>query len=435
MNIFNRLTGIGVRSRLLIFFGVFSTFILVISFIIIMSAIHITESHLLSENMYYKIREVITYDIEKGQSPRLSPIEKLYSDDKSLETLGIPYVPEYYLDHNNGFFEVSGYPYSYFVYRLNQDGRNYFLEINQTEFEELEQNYLISFAIFACSGIFFTLLLACLASYQVMKPIKQIADAVKRSSETYEFKPLDIELPNDEIGYLARSCENSFKKISELLQSERLFASDVSHELRTQLAIIMTSSELLDTREFHSGSEKKALERIQNAVVFTEHLLTALLSLSRNKYTLDPDDLRDPVPVCETVIDLVRQKFKKKNVELIFRKEEYLSQGHEKKLPCAFLTTILENLLKNALRYTNNGGQVIVTLCSNTLTVTDNGAGIAEDDLKIIFEPLLRGRQAKGKGYGIGLSLVSRIASHIGWKISVSSSEGKGSTFTVIFEK
>ncbi|MEE4462117.1 ATP-binding protein, partial [Azotobacter chroococcum] len=87
-------------------------------------------------------------------------------------------------------------------------------------------------------------------------------------------------------------------------------------------------------------------------------------------------------------------------------------------------------LLRNALHYTENG-TVRLILENGGFRVEDSGAGIPADQRERIFQPFVRGEQARGEGLGLGLSLVKRICAHQGWQVRVSNLESGGSCFRV----
>ena len=90
----------------------------------------------------------------------------------------------------------------------------------------------------------------------------------------------------------------------------------------------------------------------------------------------------------------------------------------------------MNNLLRNAWHYTDSG-QVRLCLERGGFRVEDSGSGIAEDQHELIFQPFFRGPQARGEGLGLGLSLVKRICTHQGWRITVENRPSGGSCFRV----
>ena len=98
------------------------------------------------------------------------------------------------------------------------------------------------------------------------------------------------------------------------------------------------------------------------------------------------------------------------------------------------LNTVMTNLLRNALHYTEEGGiQLIIE--PNRFTVIDSGIGISAEDEKEIFNPFFRSEGARGDGLGLGLSLVKRICIHQGWSVEMKNNENQGSTFIVTIKK
>lgn len=94
----------------------------------------------------------------------------------------------------------------------------------------------------------------------------------------------------------------------------------------------------------------------------------------------------------------------------------------------------MANLLRNALHYTEHGF-VRLVLEGNGFRVEDSGAGIPHDQHEQIFQPFVRGPQARGEGLGLGLSLVKRICAKQGWTISVHNQAGGGTCFKVSFSQ
>ena len=94
------------------------------------------------------------------------------------------------------------------------------------------------------------------------------------------------------------------------------------------------------------------------------------------------------------------------------------------------LGTVIANLLRNALHYTEQG-HVRLVLESGGLRVEDSGVGIPIEQQSLVFEPFVRGSRARGEGLGLGLSLVKRICLHQGWRIELSDLPAGGSCFSI----
>ena len=109
----------------------------------------------------------------------------------------------------------------------------------------------------------------------------------------------------------------------------------------------------------------------------------------------------------------------------------YVVNDHSLRLYNAtFLQSVMGNLLRNALHYTEHGF-IRLTLTGNGFLVEDSGVGIPEEKREVMFEPFVRGTEKRGEGLGLGLSLVQRICENQGWSVSLSPVEPHGCRFHV----
>ena len=219
------------------------------------------------------------------------------------------------------------------------------------------------------------------------------------------------------------------------LNEERLrFFTNITHELRTPLTLILGPLEdLVADRSLTTGSRRK-VEMIYKSAGRLRDLINEILEFRKTetqnrRLTVAKDDIGH-------IIEEIVLNYK----ELNRNPEVVIVQQIEKPLPAVYfdsevITTVLNNLLSNALKYTERGS-IIVSVCSDgqdkvSLCVTDTGYGIARDALPHIFD---RYYQAKGshqaEGTGIGLALVKSLADLHEAELTVESEEGKGSRFT-----
>ena len=231
------------------------------------------------------------------------------------------------------------------------------------------------------------------------------------------------------------------KMAQELSGTETLridFIANVSHELKTPLAVIQNYGAMLQQPGL---SEEK---RIEYAGAVTD-AARRLASLITNILKLNKLENQQIYPVAETY-DLGEQlcecllsfenAWEKKNLEI----DTDIEEGVMVDMDAELLSLVWNNLFSNAIKFTETGGMVTLSLKSEgedaVVQVTDTGCGIAPEVGAHIFEKFYQGDTSHAsQGDGLGLALVKRVVDIIGGDISVSSQVGKGSTFTVKLRK
>jgi len=229
--------------------------------------------------------------------------------------------------------------------------------------------------------------------------------------------------------------------ISELRRLERVrrdFVANVSHELKTPLTSIQGFVETLLSGAIHDQDNNvRFLQRIEVNVRRLTSLVSDLLSLAKIEsgqlvVERGPVDWRD---VLEGVLRLRESALTKKGLtlEIVGRERAVLVRGDREAM-----TQVLDNLLDNAIQYSNAPGRIVVRFWSEKkrgfVSVTDPGIGIPPADLDRIFERFYRVDKARSRavgGTGLGLSIVKNLVLRMEGEVKVESVEGKGSTFTV----
>ena len=415
----------GIRFRLMTAFGVFTFLVIGACMAALSFSIPFTESHLISENQYYTLKGIIEQDIGRGRPPRLIPIKKLYASVPEVNGIAIPLIPEAYREAPEGYSEFEDESHSAFLYRMEHAGVSYILETDQTEFEEIEHRLSRYVMLFAAAAFLLSLMLGWALGQMVTKPVRELAREVRRCAESPVFRPLAMKVEDDEVGYLAKTCERSMRQLHELLEQERLFASDLSHELRTDLAVVATTSELLEELGGLSARQLSQVKRIRASAMSMQRLVGALLSLSRGGSAAQADSSALPLAaIARKAAGELLPEAAGKGLSLVFS----TAPGESPDVPEGLGFIVVSNLLRNAIRHTDSG-EIALEADSRGLSVRDTGCGIPPDELQRIFAPFFRGRGAQGRGMGIGLSLVERICRREGWTISVRSEPGRGTRF------
>jgi len=221
--------------------------------------------------------------------------------------------------------------------------------------------------------------------------------------------------------------------------NRKRFISDVSHELKTPLTVIMGNSELLLNADIEKKQQKVLLQATLEQTQRMNALITDLISLSsidstkniqRNNKVI-VEDLKDQI------LNNLSSLKEKKGISFEFNldsKKNILGSFSE-------IYSALENLVSNAFRYTDQGSISInwfVLKGQGVLSVTDTGIGISKEHLEKITDRFYRvdaDRSRNSGGTGLGLAIVKNIMDHHNGSIDIKSDMNKGSTFWLVFPK
>lgn len=231
------------------------------------------------------------------------------------------------------------------------------------------------------------------------------------------------------------------KMAQELSGTETLridFIANVSHELKTPLAVIQNYGAMLQQPGL---SEEKRIEyagAVADAARRLASLITNILKLNKleNQQIYPVAETYDlGEQLCECLLSF-ENAWEKKNLEI----DTDIEEGVMVDMDAELLSLVWNNLFSNAIKFTETGGMVTLSLKSEgedaVVQVTDTGCGIAPEVGAHIFEKFYQGDTSHAsQGNGLGLALVKRVVDIIGGDISVSSQVGKGSTFTVKLRK
>lgn len=231
----------------------------------------------------------------------------------------------------------------------------------------------------------------------------------------------------------------SLKPIEKSYQQLKQFTTDASHELRSPLAIIKTSVEVMQTHpeRIHPADELK-FSAVVSATNQMSHLVENLLLLARTeRITKNIPSEWILIPLEELLEDLVAFLELKAEAKEIIVRENYQT-GLVVRGDQIQLHRLFNNLIENALQYTPSGGTVTISLHQSDrfaiVKIEDTGIGIASANLSLIFERFWRSEEARlcrEEGSGLGLAIAKAIAKKHGGEITVSSVFKVGSCFTV----
>jgi len=274
-------------------------------------------------------------------------------------------------------------------------------------------------------------------SGRALKPVHDITAAAFRVSIDNLSKRLPVPGTKDEIARLTEVLNTMLDRLEVSVLTLSQFVADASHELRTPLAVIRTTAELALRRARSPEAYRQSLQEIALETQRMTTLVEDLLLLARRdthaaEMPLTRLDVREVLAeVCSEVRGLAELRRLQLNTSL--GDESACIAGNRPALHRLFLV-----LLDNAIKYSADGGDVILTVRQDAenivVTIEDFGSGIRASDLPHIFKRFYQADRARSDGgHGLGLSLAKSIASAHRAEIEVRSVEGAGSTFRVAF--
>lgn len=276
--------------------------------------------------------------------------------------------------------------------------------------------------IFKRLGLFWVLLttlvisgiISWLLAVMILRPLRLIAEASDLDNEHDILNKIDPQTLNrrDEIGELARHLKAAGVQIANLLQKQKDFLRDVSHEVRTPLARLQIASETLEL----DPDDHKAVSQIKSEVLVIDQLVQDLLHLSHFDRPAQSRDIEtiDFLRIVELCVERSRILADSRDIKLQI--ESSHSNGMKIEGVGFLMDRALDNLLTNAIRYSPQNSIVRVIArrekeyCS--VEVWDQGEGVEEDSVEDIFEPFFRTDSSRNRstgGFGLGLPLVKKI--------------------------
>lgn len=302
---------------------------------------------------------------------------------------------------------------------------------------DIDSKYqFIKYTSYASIPVFLGLVLLAglVMSGRISGPLKQMSKTAEIIGQEGELsRRMEYNGKIKELGVLAATNNRMLERIEKMLETQKQFSSDVAHELRTPIAVLLAQCEY--AKEYVSTKEEfdDAIDVIYRQTKKTNMVIKQLLNLNRlesDRVVLDLENA-DLDEMIRSICDEIEFK-EKDNVQF-----ELLLSGVRADMDIGLMLILLQNLIQNAVKYSPRPARVKVTSRyegSDVLVeVKDHGCGIREEDLPHIFDPFFRVEKSRNsEGFGLGLPLADRIARVHGGEIKVDSVWGKGSTFTLV---
>ena len=273
----------------------------------------------------------------------------------------------------------------------------------------------------------------------VDKPTQKIVDATERIAEGDFSTRLKVNHEYGKYNQYDLIMENLNKMATELQKNEVLktdFISNVSHEIKTPLAVIQNYSTLLQDDTLDSETRKSYSKTLISASKRISDLITNILKLNKLE-NQEIQEKREAFNLTEALAECVVEFetiIENKNLELNCDFDEVTIFSLK-----SLLEIVRNNLISNAIKFTPNGGKIDIALKRKDknveIKVIDTGLGMTRETGVRIFEKFYQGDTSHStQGNGLGLALVKKVIDILGGEITVQSELNKGSTFTILLK-
>ena len=272
-------------------------------------------------------------------------------------------------------------------------------------------------------------------SGHALRPISEFSDKIEEV-QAQNLSDSRMEENNvKELNQLSISYNKMLERLSDAFEVQRQFTANAAHELRTPLTLMQVQLDLYNSSG-HPGNDEDTLQTIKMVTEQSDRLnkmVKTLLDMSELQTVGRDDKIMIAAVVEEVLVDL-EPLAQEKNIRLIGKCGDITMMGSD-----ILIYRLVYNLVENAIKYNNLGGQVTVTVCRKekqvSLSVEDTGSGIPEELKERVFEPFFRVDKSRSRelgGVGLGLALVREIVRVHDGRIAIKSKPAGGTIFEVI---
>jgi len=273
---------------------------------------------------------------------------------------------------------------------------------------------------------------------KALRPVDEITQIARRIGSGDLSQRIRIKRVNDELGRLAATFNEMIAKLDESFRRIKRFTADASHELKTPLTILRGEVEVGLKKKRTLQEYQRILNSNLEETNRMSRIVDGLLTLSRadmGELTMEREEV-DLSSLAREVWDDLQILARERRVQLSFMDDGFTTVEGDP----LFLRQLILNITENGLKYTPAGGEVELRVKGDhdqgvvRIFVSDTGVGIAPKDQKRVFDRFFRADKARSRetgGTGLGLSISQWIARAHDGQITVKSTVGKGSTFTV----
>lgn len=281
-------------------------------------------------------------------------------------------------------------------------------------------------------------LIARLIAGRSIKPVTMITETSRRITKDNLKDRIVLPQNKDELYVLSKTINDLLDRIENAVEREKQFTSDASHELRTPLTVLKGTLEVLIRKSRTQAEYEDKIKYSITEVNRLNNLVDQLLLLAR--FENQKQSLKiEKVYLNALILDILTLYSGKINTKKItinhsFSKDYFIESDNY------LVSIIISNIISNAIKYSEEQGEISIILSKKEgktiCTISDNGIGIAAEDLDKIFNPFYRSSPTNHpeiKGSGLGLSIVKKIAQLLHTKFEIKSEINHGTIVILSF--
>jgi two-component system, OmpR family, sensor histidine kinase MprB len=298
--------------------------------------------------------------------------------------------------------------------------------------EVTELSHLVStLMLVAAGGLLLAFGLGLFLARQALHPLEEVTNEIETVATTNDLQYRLVEGDEDELGRLRRVFNRLLHSVESSQNLQRQLVVDASHELRTPLTSLRTNAQVLsragelNADELHQITDDMVTQVDELAALVTD--LGELARGERSEGALERLRLDDSVDEC---VETARTYARIRDITIEVEMEtSFIEARHDR------LNRAISNLLTNAVKFTPEGGRILVRSSEGAVSVGDSGPGIADEDRQFVFDRFWRSPSARAlPGSGLGLSIVAQVVEEFRGTITVDRDPALGGArFTLTF--
>ncbi len=340
-------------------------------------------------------------------------------------------VPPALVDLPLGFGKAEALPGNNLVYVSEQGDERVYLVFADAQVADLVFYFGLAPLAAVLLTVYIVFFLTYRLSHAAISPMLSLAQAI----EEFDFRSTDRLVvpvtPDDvdrETRLMIEALQEFSSRLEQFIERERTFTRNAGHELRTPIAVMKGSLDLLQADAGRPDADKRVFERMRRVVTDMELLLETLLMLAREEDVFVEGEKTSINQVIAEELELLAELADEQGNKIEFLEDV---EGFCNAKP-RVLAIMLGNLLRNALTYTKNG-VVTIQITDDYVIIRDTGIGMSSEDMDNAFTAFFRGDTAsrEARGQGLGLALVRRLSQQLNWRVELQSALGKGTEFKV----